>query len=611
MRELPDRPEDLRIKECIDEALNFCVIAGAGSGKTGSLIKALNHIRIRSGDAFRAQDKKVACITYTNAAVRVIRERTYQDDLFHISTIHSFIWGLIKGFSNDIRSVLINEVIPGQLERAIEKSAGKSKEARRAAEKAERLRQELLEVPNVRKFKYDEMGRRSYSKGSLDHDDVIDIGARMISKFSALQRIIGQRYPYIFIDEAQDMFPVVMDALNKVAAGPGLPIVGYFGDPMQQIYDDRAGGFYGPEGAVVIKKEINFRCSRSVVSLLNAIRPDPLQVPAVDNAEGSVELRLIKAEPGEGERNTYSEAQLERALNKYQAALDQFGWKEKHGFKQLFLTRQMIAHRLGFSALNKLFTGKFASLSAQDSFKDGTHFALKPFLDALIPIMEAVKDRNEARVTQLLRTYSPLLDPDGEFSNYSIRDLRGRVNDGIAALSAAWEGGSLREILLLAREHGLVVLSEPLWEHLMRQPRDVDYDEELHEREKSDWLLDRFFECGVDELVRYRHFLLGQTPFDTQHGVKGDEFERVVVIFDDTEANWSSYSFSKLLTPSTVGKEAGDSQRRRSLNLVYVCFSRAILDLKIVLFTQNPANAKQELADKGLFSEDQIVIHAD
>jgi DNA helicase-2/ATP-dependent DNA helicase PcrA len=90
--------------------------------------------------------------------------------------------------------------------------------------------------------------------------------------------------------------------------------------------------------------------------------------------------------------------------------------------------------------------------------------------------------------------------------------------------------------------------------------------------------------------------------------VKGDEFEKVLVIFDDTEANWNLYSFSRLLTPSTVGKEPTEGQRQKSLNLAYVCFSRARVDLRIIMFTKNPSMAKQELICTGLFREEQISI---
>jgi DNA helicase-2/ATP-dependent DNA helicase PcrA len=92
--------------------------------------------------------------------------------------------------------------------------------------------------------------------------------------------------------------------------------------------------------------------------------------------------------------------------------------------------------------------------------------------------------------------------------------------------------------------------------------------------------------------------------------VKGDEFKKVLVVFDDTEANLNLYSFSRLLTPTTAGKEPTDGQRQKSLNLAYVCFSRAEVDLRIILFTKYPSKAKQELIDKGLFSDGQISIQA-
>ena len=40
----------------------------------------------------------------------------------------------------------------------------------------------------------------------------------------------------------------------------------------------------------------------------------------------------------------------------------------------------------------------------------------------------------------------------------------------------------------------------------------------------------------------------------------------------------------------------------------YVCFSRAKENLRILLFTPNPFEAKQELLDNGLFNEEQIEV---
>ena len=39
-----DTPADEKIRLCIDNHQNFTVVAGPGSGKTSSLIKALNYV---------------------------------------------------------------------------------------------------------------------------------------------------------------------------------------------------------------------------------------------------------------------------------------------------------------------------------------------------------------------------------------------------------------------------------------------------------------------------------------------------------------------------------------------------------------------------------------
>jgi DNA helicase-2/ATP-dependent DNA helicase PcrA len=84
----------------------------------------------------------------------------------------------------------------------------------------------------------------------------------------------------------------------------------------------------------------------------------------------------------------------------------------------------------------------------------------------------------------------------------------------------------------------------------------------------------------------------------------------VLVLFDDTEANWHHYNFSRLLTPQTAGSVPTDGQAERGTKLAYVCFSRAERDLRIILFTPNPNGAGAELMSRGLFRNDQISIQS-
>jgi DNA helicase-2/ATP-dependent DNA helicase PcrA len=102
-------------------------------------------------------------------------------------------------------------------------------------------------------------------------------------------------------------------------------------------------------------------------------------------------------------------------------------------------------------------------------------------------------------------------------------------------------------------------------------------------------------------------FINEKTEFSTQHGVKGEEYKKVLVVFDDVGSAWNNYNFSRTLTPRTAG-EPTERQLRLTTNLAYVCFSRAEEDLRVVLFSEKASDAKQELIERGLFKPEQIEI---
>ena len=78
-------------------------------------------------------------------------------------------------------------------------------------------------------------------------------------------------------------------------------------------------------------------------------------------------------------------------------------------------------------------------------------------------------------------------------------------------------------------------------------------------------------------------------------------------MFDDVEAAWNQFSFTKTLTPQTSGGPT-EGQLEKSRKLAYVCFSRAMKNLRILLFTPNAESARDELLEAGMFSADQIEV---
>jgi DNA helicase-2/ATP-dependent DNA helicase PcrA len=611
--DLPDTYSDKRIKVCIRRSRSFAVVAGAGSGKTTSLRKVMEQVRAASGPTMRPAGQRIACITYTNRAVKVIQGRLGADDLFNVSTLNGFLWAEIKAFQREIRSAVSSHLIPMRIAKKKEDdNGGNSQDAKSARRRIQEFEQDLIYLNEHRvDFTYEETGGGSrFSKGRLDHADVVDLFSIMISLYPALKKVIGQKYPYIFVDEAQDTFPVIMEALNHITEGGGLPLVGYFGDPMQQIYEKRAGKFHGPSGSAVITKPENYRCSTEVIKLLNRFRQDVQQTPGSRNIKGSVEIRLVRAEPGEGPRKTYTEPQIARAIEEFDRAVSYFGWEGDQSVKRLFLARQMIARRLGFTALNNIFTGRYASQSAQSDYEDGVHYLLLPFLRVLWPLVKAAAENDQMALFRVLREESPLLDPKGENGTRTIKDVTSKVDAAVKIIVDLWPTSTTRDILRTARDSKLIRVSDRLEEHLNRAARTETYSEELHALDKGDWLADSFFALQAAELPAYASFVKEETALSTQHGVKGEEYNRVLVMFDDTEANWNNYNFSRLLTPGTAGGALTEGQKDRGTKLAYVCFSRAERDLRIILFTPSPASAKAELVASGLFEAEQISLQA-
>lgn len=610
MMEKVETEADGVVRRCLDEHQCFALIAGAGSGKTSSLVEALERIREREGLWLRQNGQRVACITFTNRAVEVIKVRLGFDDLYHVSTLHSFLWEQIGRFQFDIRETLRLRRLPALIAKVRARdNGGNSRTAIEARAKAEKFEQIITALDSVEHFEYSDAQVGDYPNGLLAHDDIIEISTYLFEENETFRRIIGMRFPYIFVDEAQDTFEGIVAGLNFVCAGHGLPIVGYFGDPWQKIYDGGAGAFVPPVDGITISKTENFRCSESVIRLLNAFRDDVKQYAAGVNKgrEGSVIFRLVKAEIPEMSRNRYSEEQVKRALEKMDSALTDWGWNERNDVIKLFLVRQMIARRMGFSKLNMLFTGQYASSRAEDAFEAGEHFLLIPLTATIYPLVAAHMAEDNRRIIDVLRRDSPAFAVDGLNAPKTLKAMIDTSRTLIDQLDMVWTTGTVKEVLQFCVDNQIIRVSEKLRNHLERASRAEEYDEALHSLDKGDWLADAFFSMDTTEIPSYASFISSNTAYSTQHGVKGEEYHKVLVVYDDVEANWQNYSFCKILTPETAG-EPTDGQRTRSRKLAYVSFSRALEDLRVLLFTSNPEAARQELIAKKLLEPNQIEI---
>jgi len=272
-----DTPTDIALRARLSEegTRHFIMIAGAGSGKTTSLIKALNYLKQSRGHQIQRQAQQIACVTYTDVAVEEILGDVGHDPLFHVSTIHSFLWSVIKPFQIDLHAWVRQRLAEKIGEAQIKIDKPRTREATREKERAkiERYQHQLEQVSIVKQFTY---GTGSnYVNGVLGHSDILKLGPSLITEHELMRTVVAQRFPVIFVDESQDTAPDFVSALKALAGSASQEFcLGFFGYPVQKIYMTGVGDIRLEENWRIIKKPENFRCPISVLKVINRIRAE-------------------------------------------------------------------------------------------------------------------------------------------------------------------------------------------------------------------------------------------------------------------------------------------------------------------------------------------------
>lgn len=618
----PNTETDVALHERLasDGSRHFVMVAGAGSGKTTSLVKALAQIERTQGPALRRNGQQVACITYTEVAVEEIRGDVGNDELFHVSTIHSFLWTLIKPFQNNLREWVGNrlqEKITEQQEK-IDKPRTREATKIRAAELIERYGHQLTEVGSVKSFRY---GTGSdYSNGVLGHSDILKIGPEFIAGHVLMQTVLARRFPVIFVDESQDTAPAFVDALRQVARAVPLGFcLGFFGDPVQKIYMQGAGPIPAEEGWETLEKPENFRCPQAVLRAINRIRAedDGLQQTrgrhiTVDGAEvpveGSARVLILPADDRRQER-------LEEARRWLADQDGDEGWLEdedEEALRLLVLVHRMAAARLGFPNLYSALNDKSPE-DLSTGLVDGTAWVVRSFLSYILPLVLARREGREFEIMRLLRKHCPRFQPDALAAIDTaglLDDLKAQIDELVALLEAD-SGVRIGDVMRFVRESSLVTLDERYIELINTY---TETAEPVVDPATDNSAL-RFMQCEASELWGYRKYIEKMSPFSTQQGIKGAEFDKVLVVVDDQEGRTNTFSYGKYFGVTELSDkdreniDAGnDSVIDRTRRLFYVCCSRALSDLVVVIFAEDTMQMHNSMLDNAFFETECIYV---
>ncbi|QIO88531.1 Fis family transcriptional regulator [Stenotrophomonas rhizophila] len=599
-----DKPADALIAQCLnpENPRSFFLFAGAGSGKTRSLVAALEHVQANWGEGLRRQGKRVGVITFTNAASDEIKRRIQFDALFDVRTIHSFAWSLVEGLNHDIREWLkikISEDLKELREKEANGRAGKASDDRKL--KIVSSTKRLDSLSGIKTFIYSPTGTNR-TRDALSHAEVIRIAAHFLQSKPRMQSIFVGRYPILLVDESQDTNKHLIDALFEVAEKQAESFsLGLIGDTMQQIYADGKDGLGTnlPPTWETPGKQMNHRCPKRVVSLLNKVRStvDPhQQQPRTDAPEGTVRIFIV---PSSIENKIELEGRV--AARMAEISLDS-QWLQKDAVKTLTLEHRMAAARLGCLDV-------FVALYDIDSTSllNGTQPLATFFTDQVLPLVNAHQRGDRFAVMRLLKAFSPLVSVDslrGSPGKTHLTEAQSAV-DELFLLLADGQDPTLQDVLIRIHERRLLQIPEKLaaWATASREETTEDAEEsESDERAK---LIDDLLATRFSQISPLATYLSRKARFDTHQGVKGLEFERVMVIMDDQEARGFMFKYEDLFGRKTEGKTLEATRR-----LFYVTASRATKSLALVAYTDDVARVRKFILDNAWFSEDEVVSMA-
>ncbi|OOB84251.1 UvrD-helicase domain-containing protein [Flavobacterium columnare] len=626
------------IFQSIDAGRNFLLSGGAGSGKTYSLVSVIRQAILENPTA------KVACMTYTNAAVKEIEERVNHKNL-NVSTIHDFLWDNIKHFQKELKVAIIALANDEEVSRISIDDANP--------------------IPNTYyEGLEDGIQYKEYVRlrdGIISHDELLLVANYLFDKYPKLSSIVKDKFQFIFIDEYQDTSKAVVDTfLTHFKKSERKNIIGFFGDAMQSIYEDGIGNLdeYKGQDADKVKeilKKQNRRNPQLVINLANKLRTDGIiQEPSIDiNAPNMVEglvkqgtVLFLYSTDGNIEK-------VEKSLR------ENYGWdfNNTKQTKELNLTHNLIASKAGFrelmdiydsdpiiglktDILNKIKDNKKnnrpeIAIDDNDTFDVVVDkFQLKNIQrnlkkDILLTdpikaeLYNQLKDKLFSEVRKIYMNKDALTDDkkqdkDDENKKGSKRDNLikhlFKIQNSISLYKNKQYNEFLRvtdyrihirsianKRLLKENIDNLINVGEKTIEEVITDAHEkgislID-DRLLVFKEKNQYLYNRVKDVKFNEFQKLYEYLEGQTPFSTQHKTKGAEFDNVLVILDN--GGWNNYNFEKMFlgtaTPSVL---------ERTQKLFYVCCTRAKENLAV--FFHNP-DAQVIAKANGWFGNDNVI----
>lgn len=617
---------------------NYFLFAGAGSGKTRTLVEVLRCLtgvtaHEKGGQLARSlkmYGRSIRVVTYTKNAVSIINGRLGDNNLVSVSTIHSFCWELINGFNDDIREAL-TALKEAQLAKETAEAKAKPRGITPAKQRAlDEIIEEIEILRAIEVFIY-HPDRNTYGSGALPHNYVLDATAWLLRNKPTLQSILKDRHPIILIDESQDTMKGVLDSLMLLAKKQERDLtLGLLGDHRQRIYTDGHADLPSivPENWATPELQMNHRSQRRIVTLINKIwesdlegRTQPTkgsaQHPRTEKAGGTVRLFL-----GDTSRSPEDKVLSERwCANQMFEVSDLEDWNQGQ-YQLLALEHKLVATRGSFLDVYEamvLLDPHAAAPSGSGDNKGPS--SVQTLLNELAHLEDCISNDgtvNEFMATEVFRRYGRLdnIPEDYEARVARTDEILKAVN--IFAAACAKPGSTVADVLEPVLCASLFEVDHRLQEAYADKSQTPPTpgrgeDESKQTRMRRGWCA--LFAAPWKQLKCYRSYLAGISELATHQVVKGSEFKHVMVVMDDELAGGFLIQYDKIFGGMELSKrdkenaEAGkETTIDRTLRLLYVTCSRAQESLALVLWSSDPTAAMARIEDSKWFYKDEVQI---
>lgn len=284
-------------------------------------------------------------------------------------------------------------------------------------------------------------------------------------------------------------------------------------------------------------------------------------------------------------------------------------WSEPSLVKTLTLEHRMAASRMGFL---DAFVPLYDLESWRTSFLDGSLPVSRFFSDQVLSLIRAKLANDRFAVARIAKAYSPRLTQAALRESPDPQKLLEGVKAAIDTFMGLWKGGAdptLLQVLQCVAKYELFEIPDALKAHASgviekAAAGSSEEDEQVDRQTERDLAIQSFLKAPFSQIEPMAEYLSGNAHFDTHQGVKGLEFERVMVIMDDAEARGFLFKYEDLFG----GKEAGDKTVESTKRLFYVTASRAKESLALVAYSSSPERVQRFVLGQGWFNPDEVVV---